>query len=117
MLDIKFSDTGYWRFNLYKTSATDIPSLADLYGCTDESATNYDPNALYNADCVYAPLDSSWSAVGVWQVSNMVVGDGLTQIWWTWDSSEGTCGSRFYYTPTSLGTSLTSLECVTKKQN
>ena len=89
ILNINYG-AGWWKFNLYRTGS-DIPSLADLYGCTDESSINYNPSAIYpvDADCELSPPDSSWSAVGVWEVSNMEVGDGGETIWWSWDSISG----------------------------
>ena len=108
---IKFSDTGYWQFLFYKVgsplvlgctnstacnydpsatiddSSCDFPGLSGCSGCTDSSACNYDAQATIDDGSCYSCDVFSGT---YWQVSEMLVGDGGDQIWWTWDASSGT---------------------------
>ena len=64
-----------------------MSAAAAVSGCTESSASNYNPEATIDDGSCECP-----NLVGTWQLSNMLVGDGGNTIWWAWDASSGTRG-------------------------
>ena len=77
----------YWL--LHTCSSTSAP----VSGCTDPTATNYDPTATVDdGSCVYPPSPSLTITATVCDTSASSV--RLTGPWWGWRSSRRPCCNK-----------------------